>query len=68
MMWRRVVMSASALLGGVLVGAAAAPSEAKRFCEFDICLNPNVCVNQTIIRTGCDMQGVFCATYQCEEK
>lgn len=68
MTWRRVVISAAALLGGALLGAAAAPREQAQYCEYDICLNPNVCVHQRIVRTGCDMQGVFCSTYQCDEQ
>lgn len=68
MNWRRVVISAAALLGGVMLGAAASPRKAAGFCEMDLCLNPNVCVAQRIIRTGCDMQGVFCSTYQCDEQ
>ncbi len=51
-----------------MLGAAASPRKAAGFCEMDLCLNPNVCVAQRIIRTGCDMQGVFCSTYQCDEQ
>lgn len=68
MRWRRVAISTAAALGGLLLGAAAAPKQVKRFCERDLCLNPNVCTHTQIIRTGCDMQGVFCATYQCDEE